>query len=813
MSTNGQLVFTDVDKITFKGVGNTSNAVVDTVTGKIGVGIDNPDANLHVLGNSYVSTNLELGGTLIMGTVNVEAYHSLEAVTATGNTTPLTVEFSNATTGIVTTGNVEVGNELTVTGNATISSNLIVSGNTETKNINMLHTANTASIKLNSNVVTEFSRSKKLIKYPRVALTSASQDGYTVDSSSDNGSAFAYYLFDNQEPSNASSRWRTSSSRYTNSGSTPPNVNLFTGSETGDWVSIEFPEKMKLAYYTITGLHEMSPKEGVIYGYDGSTWHKVSEFYYDLSDSLAYLSGANGDSPYFSPKFYAYEGIGVYSKYAMVVLKTNGHSDSLSFYEWKLYGVPEYDSDAHGTDVVYKSITNEPNNDSLEVYFDAKDLSTGALSTTAGAISGLGGTSINGTAYGNPQVSDGAFVFDGTGDFIQSGATSLSGNAHLTIACWVKIAVGASTTTGTIFSLGANGTSQGSLGFRTLQTGDGNLGTLTGTGRGGKPGDFRYFTVSGTGSRSTEVPADEDVWHHIVLIHDGPGGFKLYMNGVYKSSTPEDNLNLLTNCTLTVGAQVTSGTTLVAGSTFNGSIANIRLFKRPLSTDEIWQLYAYQKEDFGHGKLDMILKNGRLGIGTSEPKAPLDVMGELYGPGSRPGFSIHTSTFWGPPNGLSWGSMVDTNGNSTTHWACPYFCPLPFIEPSWLEYDSHNAISFEDRMFGSNAGHVVRFTAPKSGFYHFSFVIGFKSASAGDYIGFMLNKNRADSASSGVAGENDYFLGAMNDYPTANKVITITSAVNIYMKQGEFVVPYSRSVNDSYLADGGGFEFSGFYIG
>jgi hypothetical protein len=76
-----------------------------------------------------VSTNLELGGTLIMGTVNVEAQHSLEAVTATGNTTPVTLEFTNATTGIVTTGNVEVGGELTVSGNATVSSNLTVSGN------------------------------------------------------------------------------------------------------------------------------------------------------------------------------------------------------------------------------------------------------------------------------------------------------------------------------------------------------------------------------------------------------------------------------------------------------------------------------------------------------------------------------------------------------------------------------------------------------------------------------------------------------------------------------------------------------------
>ena len=109
MAANGQLVFTDVDKVTFKGVGNTSNAVIDTTTGKIGVGVDSPDANLHVLGNCFVSTNFELGGTMTMGTVTVRAQHELSAITATGNTTPHTVEFTNAETGLVTTGNIEVG--------------------------------------------------------------------------------------------------------------------------------------------------------------------------------------------------------------------------------------------------------------------------------------------------------------------------------------------------------------------------------------------------------------------------------------------------------------------------------------------------------------------------------------------------------------------------------------------------------------------------------------------------------------------------------------------------------------------------------
>jgi hypothetical protein len=67
----------------------------------------------------------------------------------------------------------------------------------------------------------------------------------------------------------------------------------------------------------------------------------------------------------------------------------------------------------------------------------------------------------------------------------------------------------------------------------------------------------------------------------------------------------------------------------LASNPFDGSIANFRLVNRALTSDEIYQLYAYQKEYFGHGVLGMTLKAGRLGIGTSEPRAALDVRGIL----------------------------------------------------------------------------------------------------------------------------------------------------------------------------------------
>jgi hypothetical protein len=122
-------------------------------------------------------------------------------------------------------------------------------------------------------------------------------------------------------------------------------------------------------------------------------------------------------------------------------------------------------------------------------------------------------------------------------------------------------------------------------------------------------------------------------WVHMTVVFKGTGlgdcevyidNVKLSHNGT--SSNPTTGIAITGTNNLNIGAR--------PGYDLEGKIANFRLFNRALTSDEIYQLYAYQKEYFGHGDLGMTLKAGRLGIGTSEPRAALDVRGDVHISGS-----------------------------------------------------------------------------------------------------------------------------------------------------------------------------------
>jgi hypothetical protein len=584
----------------------------------------------------------------------------------------------------LTTGSLGVGvdangptSNLHVVGNALITGN--VSDLNIVSNVNMLHTSNTATIKLNSNVVAEFPRSKKLIKYPRVALTSDNDQGYTVTSSSEwtgqpSNPLLDWRAFDNISTDlNYSNRWRTDDNRYTDNytnktgnPSSPTGSSseyLFTGSEPGDWIALELPEKMSLKTFRFSGPALHTPYEGIIYGYDTTTtsWKYVGRFIYKTPTNVAWQfsdetitqsSGYTSTVTYtrdskveatYSPMYYTDNDL-FFSKYAMIINKTNGHH-AASLYSWELYGVPEYDPEVHGTDIIMRSVNNIPNTDWLVVYYDGQDYTsventinnkTGVTAQNA-TISNSGSTITFDSDYK-------AWKFGGddtrTDTFIATLPSTFVGNQAHSASIWFRmdkfINIDTSEGDDALFSIsasGGEGTDHQALGVRLNSTFEQGYQLLY------------YFWGNDVqiSFPNNETPS-VNKWYHLVVTYDGEQRLA-FIDGQYApvfstsgSGTYGKPLNLPASAQLQLGRRNNGG------EEFHGSIANFRLYNRPISEDEIWQLYAYQKEFFNK-ELDVItFKNGRLGVGTTEPRAVLDIRGDILVNGMRLQFLLDGSS-------------------------------------------------------------------------------------------------------------------------------------------------------------------------
>jgi hypothetical protein len=551
----GTLDFKSVDKVTF--VGTSSNTVIDTTTGSlgVGVGVNGPTSNLHVVGH----TRLE-------------------------------------------------------------------------GDINMLHTSNNAAIKLNSNVVTEFSRSKKLIKYPRVAMTqNALNNGYAAEASTENdgtSTGQAYRAFDGivaGERGYHSAITYSSGSTYTGSASI---TDAHGTQHQGEWIKLQMPttEKMKLSgfsfsprYISGSEYHHRAPYKGVFLGStDGTNWYPIHYFDNVTVPELTTVSRTfeNNTNDY-------------YNHIALVAYEVgpNATGNVLNFAEMELFGLPEYDPDADGVDVKVTSYPNVPNTDWLEVYYDAKESSS--YPGTGGTVLDLSGNQINGTLNGGVGFDSEykAFTFDEADDYITLD-TGKTGNYIFSVSLWFK----------------SSGNS-----IETLFHMNGDYATNNTVWIKGDATSLSIGFVNNDYSCDTGKEIADNMWHHASFVYNGNGesGRDIYLDGIHLGgslvgSSAGDNLNLTSTSSISrIGALNHSSLGII--HEFKGSIANFRLFNRALSQDEIYQLYAYQKEYFGHGDLSMTLKAGRLGIGTSEPRAALDVKGDIYG-GCPVYFNVRCST-------------------------------------------------------------------------------------------------------------------------------------------------------------------------
>ena len=586
------LEFRNVDKIKF--IGTSSNTIIDTTTGRLGIGTDTPAYAIDV-----------------RGTANVTA----------------------------------------------------LSGITD---FNFQPTSNTASIEYDSNVVTEFNRSKKLIKYPRVVLTANGlNQGYTVSGSDDYSSGLTFYgaFTPPTTLSTPSGAWLTPTSGTngysTSTGEYGYSEQLHSASLTGEYVQIVLPEKINPVYFTVQPYPESANNEGLLSCInEGEIW---------ASNDSGTTWTPVGKIQNFTPTGLYQEHIvdnfnvpGYYDTFALIIHKNNGHPFA-GVGEWKIFGTPEYDPDAHGTDIVVKSLPNVPNTDWLDVYYDGQD-----YTSTPATVTDNSGNNLTGTLNGGVGFDTGykAFTFDGVDDYISNIQSGYTGSNTYTVGMWFNRAANIQ---GALFSYGiASSTSPTAIAM--FYYGSAN----------------HYITsyIAGSVRANTDFNASYlslNEWNHAASVYS-PKGVTLYINGVMVAKNTivspiwNNSITIPTSPHLTIGAQGdTTGTGIYPNTYFTGSIANFRLFKRALTSDEIWQLYAYQKEYFGRGDLGMTLKAGRLGIGTSEPRAALDVRGRItreYNPGEI--IEELTTVCNGRPVTVLSGTYTPTNvtgsqTSSTTH--------------------------------------------------------------------------------------------------------------------------------------------------
>jgi hypothetical protein len=369
-----------------------------------------PSGFLDITNATLRTSNIEsqnINFTSSGGSISVGPAFDFQQVSAIGNTTPETIQFTNATTSFVTSGNVEVGKNISVVdatvssnmsvgGNVTVSSNLSVSGNV-TIGKNLFLTSNTTT-SINSNVIVEHSgphlrepTTPLLKKFPEIDFDASKMDGndtantyvqagYVVTASSQSSGSEVWRLFDdgdwNQE---AIVKYTTASSFQYNPTSNPNSL----GDVSGEWFKVKFPRKVIINKFTLNvgdSINNGLAAFKVLGSDDDTNWTEVK----DVSGltSASYTTAA--------PFVTTVESVSseAYRYYAVVITQLLG-VNQVTIREVEFYGYEE-DLPAGDTslDTTFTSILNRPQTSGVKVYVDGDTLDnkvTGPTPTSTGA--------------------------------------------------------------------------------------------------------------------------------------------------------------------------------------------------------------------------------------------------------------------------------------------------------------------------------------------------------------------------------------------------------------------------------------------
>jgi hypothetical protein len=497
-----------------------------------------------------------------------------------------------------------------------------------------------------SDVITEFPKhDRPLTKYPEVAMTSTSQDGYVVSvSSADNtGSRTTHGAFDGIFDDSFGKGWQSGTRYSTTTGlpnSSADNATFTVAGVdyTGQWVKLELPQKIRVESIVLSSCYNTNtattddrrPERGVFLGSnDNSNWELIKSFDNDLgyvdsvfgqdaistrANSQATLRGITNTS---------------YYKYLMIVITkiaTTNQYGPVQINELEYYGYEEGDE---SVDIVHKSIPNTPGQQQLAVYYEARDPNSYSFADST-KVYDLSGSGVTGTITGTNgfDAEYNAWVFDGSGDYISGTLSNPVGDWSYSTSVWFKV-TDLSVSRQTIFHIGTQGTDGKAI---ELRIGDST--TI-------------YHIHWNCDKYYENLSLSENRWYHACMTYGGGGNeggnMKLYLDGILLNYTRlygSGNLNINANAPFVLGSERSP-----IENEFTGSIANFRLYSKALNADQVRELYEYDAERFGHRQNVVALHKGNLGVGVLHPTSRFEVAGadglQEYPPKAMTGYETY----------------------------------------------------------------------------------------------------------------------------------------------------------------------------
>jgi hypothetical protein len=512
--------------------------------------------------------------------------------------------------------------------------------------MNLRQVSNVASLKVNSNVVTEYTgpHDRPLRKYPEVALTAdAATDsgykGYKVSSSFDHTTHQDWNAFDGV--TDATVGWHTANSdstiRYTGTdgeynGTNATQLSSSSNTVNGEYLQIELPKAIKLKYYILypqgtSGVDQAnSPKRAVLYGSnDESAWTEVHRYTDAIYDSdgragIGYTFQVNSNQSY---KYFAI--VPTHRDNSVSTADTAG----ISIGELEFYG---HEEGSGSLDTTLKTVYNVPatTGTQLEVYYDGRE--TSSYSGSGTNVNDISPNTNNGTLNGGVGFDSTykAFTFDGVDDYIDTNITTGTGAWSHSVAFWLKIDQIPSSGV-TVYQI-KDSTLADNVDPSNHTSPHLNINPATGY--------INYAFWSNAGNflddNGNQLVAQTGVWQHYVVQYDASNGGtnyrdrKIIINGnkeYYPEGGTATALSMVASNKLFIGC-ITKASTGGPGAFFDGSIANFRLYSKALNADQVKELYDYQKDYFFGSKSQVTLYKGHLGVGVTEPSGQLELAGD-----------------------------------------------------------------------------------------------------------------------------------------------------------------------------------------